>query len=327
LAPVQREVRLLQEALCAVPAVRRHRNPDAGRADELLVTHLERGVACLHDPLAERHRLLSRRDVLDHDGELVAAQPRQRVLWAQESAQALGHLQEHSVTDEVPDRIVDQLEPVQVEEQHRDEAVAALEPAQRLLQAVHEHRAVGHAGQRVRAGLALEVELRLLAVTDVADGGHDERAVVRSHELRQHFSPPVGAIGAPEPAYGDHRVGRVERDSSTRLQHECDVVRMDERVLVQAHEIGGCPAEEGTACGRHEAVDAVDTGQRAHVGRALGDETVERSFGRELGSNGSHSKLLVPVRERRRGPEQRNAFRGFPRTGIRSQDTRQCTQA
>ena len=65
-----------------------------------------------------------------------------------------GHQQ--PVADVVAEVVVDRLELVEVDEQHRDHAVAAVQSRQRLARAVHQQQPVRQAGQRVVQRLALQ---------------------------------------------------------------------------------------------------------------------------------------------------------------------------
>ena len=75
----------------------------------------------------------------------------------------------------VAERVVDDLEAVEVQEQHRGAAlgVVALGAADRLVEAVHEQHAVREAGQRVVERVVLEAVLGLAAVGDVGDAADD----------------------------------------------------------------------------------------------------------------------------------------------------------
>ena len=88
-------------------------------------------------------------DVLQDDDELVTAQPRHRVGRPHGAAQAVSHFLEQFVADLVTERVVDDLETVEVEKHHRDAALAARRLRQRMLQAVVEQRAVGQSGQYI----------------------------------------------------------------------------------------------------------------------------------------------------------------------------------
>src|SRR5438128_48594 len=71
---------------------------------------------------------------------------------AHHALEAPGHLDEEVVADGVAERVVDHLEAVEVEEQHRHAPRPAPRPGQRLAQPVHEQAAVGQPRQRVVQG-------------------------------------------------------------------------------------------------------------------------------------------------------------------------------
>ena len=77
----------------------------------------------------------------------------------------------------VAEPVVDDLEAVEVEEQHRGAAlgVVALGAPDRLVEAVHEQHAVRQAGQRVVQRVVLQAALGLAAVGDVGDAADDAR--------------------------------------------------------------------------------------------------------------------------------------------------------
>ena len=62
----------------------------------------------------------SPREAVAHDHELVAAEAAERLARAQQVPEPLGHLLQHEVADGVALGVVDDLEPVEVDEQHRD---------------------------------------------------------------------------------------------------------------------------------------------------------------------------------------------------------------
>ncbi len=246
LGPVEGEIRLLQQTLGAVPGVASDGDPHAGRANELLVADHERGPPGLDDPLAQQHRFLGPRQILDDDGELVAAPSGQGVLRPQEGTQALGHLHQHGVADQVPDGIVDQLEPIEIEKEHCHEGVPAIEATQRVPQPIHEHRAIGDTGQWIGRSLVLEVEFGLPAITDVADGRYDQ--LVRSPlstSLDSDFGPAIGPAGASETGHAGHGSVRVLQSCQAGSLDQTDVVGMHERILVASDELGRLPAEQG----------------------------------------------------------------------------------
>jgi hypothetical protein len=104
----------LQEALRDVVCVGRGCDPDAHGADEFLHADPERLPAGLREPLPQRDRLTLIGQVLCDDHELVPSEASEGVRWTDELQEALRHRHEDPVADEMPQGIVDDLEPVEV---------------------------------------------------------------------------------------------------------------------------------------------------------------------------------------------------------------------
>ena len=118
--------------------------------------------------------------VLDEDGELVAAEAGHGVARrARRSRSRSATCDQQLVAGAVAEAVVDLLEAVEVEEQHRDRASAARGAAQRVLRRRSLNSArLAQPGQRVVERLVDELLLELLALADVA-GVEDEAADVR----------------------------------------------------------------------------------------------------------------------------------------------------
>ena len=84
--------------------------------------------------------------------ELVAAQTRDGVRRAQGVAQPRRHFLQHQIAGVMPEGVVDLLEAVEIDQQHRQALVIAMRAQDRLLQSIEEQRAVGKIGQRVVIG-------------------------------------------------------------------------------------------------------------------------------------------------------------------------------
>src|SRR5439155_8932896 len=90
------------------------------------------------------------------DRELLAAEPADHVLRAYDGAQSLGEETEQLVADGVAVDVVDVLEVVDVEHQHREGPVGAARLLQRLEEPLVEDAVVEEPRQRVGAGMVLE---------------------------------------------------------------------------------------------------------------------------------------------------------------------------
>ena len=160
-----------------------------------------------------------------------------RVGRAERAAQTLGDADEHLVTACVAVAVVDELEVVDVDEEHADEPVGAPLAGQRVADAVVEQRAVGELRQRVVEGAVTELVLELLARADVARGQDraGERVVAGQRGRdRLHVAPAAVAVtqaplGPPRrpprvapadpgrpPRHRGRRDGRVRRSACPR---------------------------------------------------------------------------------------------------------------
>ena len=119
---------------------------------------------------------------LAEDGELVAAEARDGVAGAGRGAQAARDARQQLVAGRVAERVVDELEAVEVEEEQADRAQraaggdVALHPLQRDVRPLEQQRAVRQAGQRVAHGERGQPALGVLALDRVAHGAQQHGA-------------------------------------------------------------------------------------------------------------------------------------------------------
>src|SRR6185503_3837079 len=92
----------------------------------------------VEDLLGDLPGVLDLADDVDEHRELVAAETRDGVLFTDGAADAGGHDLQQAVTDGVTERVVDLLEPVDVEEQDRQLVAMAVCVAERNAEAVVE---------------------------------------------------------------------------------------------------------------------------------------------------------------------------------------------
>ena len=124
------------------------------------------------DPLGERDGVVLA-DLLAHDDELVAAEAGDQVAGAHRRAQPVGHLDEQLVAGGVAERVVDDLEVVQVQEQAGQPAAPG---RNRSATSLASSVAVGQAGQRVVVGLVGQLRLEGQPLGDVLDRGDEAGA-------------------------------------------------------------------------------------------------------------------------------------------------------
>ena len=88
------------------------------------------------DAVRERERVLLADDALAHDRELVAAETSHGVAVAGDRLQARRERAQQLVAAVVPEGVVDDLEVVEVEQQHGDRAALVARARERLLEAL-----------------------------------------------------------------------------------------------------------------------------------------------------------------------------------------------
>jgi hypothetical protein len=138
--------------------------------------------------------------VLEEDGEVVAAQAGQGVPGAQRALEAAGDLDQEVVAGVVAEAVVDALEAIDVEVQHRERqgvAGLALGPPEQVLDPVHEQGPVGQVGERVVQAMALELLGDALVLGDVAgdpEGADDVPVRIAQRHLGGRH-PAHAAVG------------------------------------------------------------------------------------------------------------------------------------
>ena len=156
LGQVHRHVGVLHQQLEAGRVVGVHRDADA-RLD--LERHAFQPDRLGHRGAQPGGDLAGRADLPDRrqqHGELVAAEPRDHVARPDAVRQPVRHQPQQPVADRVPQRVVDLLEPVQVEQQEADLGGPTWPPGPALRSVCrHQQLAVGQPGQLVMVGLVL----------------------------------------------------------------------------------------------------------------------------------------------------------------------------
>ena len=163
--------------------------------------------------------------------ELVAGQPRQRVLRLEQAGQPARDRQQDRIADRDADRIVDLLEAVEIDHHDgRPDLRVGAGKGERRLHAVDEQFAVGQAGEVVVHGVEQQPLLGVLEIGDVgqrADQAH-HLAVGADHRPRLEREPEIMAVGGAQPEILgqpaapllDHAVERgAEAVAVERMQH------------------------------------------------------------------------------------------------------------
>ena len=194
-----------------------------------------------HDDLArDVIGVLRRGDVLHHDGELVAAQARHGRPLADRFLQSGGGNPQDAVAGCVAERIVDVLEVVEVQEQHRDPGVFAAGSDDGAREPLGQQRPVGQVGQCIEVGQVAQLLLGAFLVGDIAEyryhglGRLPGLADGEEHRRAQEFL----AVLAPRPQLA--RPAPVDQHFGADRGVELAVVlRAVEQVELPADYVGG----------------------------------------------------------------------------------------
>jgi hypothetical protein len=126
----------------------------------------------------------------------------------------------------VTETVVDDLEVVEIEEQHGHRCVLTRRAPQRLLDSIGEQQAIGEARQRVVEGLVAEVQIQLLAPGDVAHRQDDAVNLGSSAQVDGddvEVAPP--AIAVSNSPFDVRRCRAVRQDDPKAF-----LVRMSDQV-------------------------------------------------------------------------------------------------
>ena len=104
------------------------------------------------------------------DDELVAAEPGHDIVDAGYRAQAFGDGLEQEIAAIVPERVIDVLEAIEIDEMHGDAAALQRKDGKRLLQFFDQLGAIGQAGQRIVMRHVGDLRLGFLPFGDVLEG-------------------------------------------------------------------------------------------------------------------------------------------------------------
>ena len=184
---------------------RRRRRPGAHERDAHAARHHHLVAGNLHRLGQEREEALHHLDQLrlalqvraDHH-ELVAAEPADGVGGPHRPPEPVGDHHEHLIAGIVTERVVDELEAVEIAEQHGEHGAGAALSGDGHGDAVLEERPVGQAGQRIVEGPAAELgDVPGLDAAEVVGPAGEQRhaqAEGRHHDRRQHDHAPVQVV-------------------------------------------------------------------------------------------------------------------------------------
>ncbi|PSK62574.1 hypothetical protein B0E53_05523 [Micromonospora sp. MH33] len=215
------------------------------------------------------------------DGELVAAEPRHQVLLADHLDQPGAHLDQQPVPHRVPERVVDVLEPVEVEQQQGQVGVRLAAGGPLGVQ-VH---LLGHLGEQ---GLAVGQPGQRVEVGELFPLGGEPRHPVDREQRHQHQRDQRGAGPGgghqhrgeqQQRAGGEQLVGQAEPDAGPPAVTEPQPDRGADQAVVD-HE----PGRRGAGHRRH--VGPVQPAAVEEFARAEPGESVR---------GGQRARVLGPV--------------------------------
>jgi len=191
---VQRRVGVAQDGLGVEAGVGRQDQAHAGRHADLPAGDGEGGGQGVDESLGDALGLGGVADVDADDDELVAAEAGYEVVGPDGVRQPVGHGQEELVARLVAEGVVDELEVVEVDEQHRH---GRLGPGQLIPQRLPEQAAVGKAGEAVVGRVVGQGLLEEAALGDVLHGPDEAAGPVAAEDGRHPDGDPPGRPVGP----------------------------------------------------------------------------------------------------------------------------------
>ena len=192
---VHRDVRVAQERRKGLSVVGVDGDADAGSDGERHAVVLDRS---LHRQPHPERRLVHDlgRAVGQDDRELVAAEARHSVGLAQHLDETEGRLAQHGIARSVAERVVDLLEPVEVDQHHGRGRVLTLRLRQRLREAILEEASIRQPGEHVAERVCAYVLDVLAGVLRRTPRRTDEREDEnRDEQLERDRDRDVGMCG------------------------------------------------------------------------------------------------------------------------------------
>ena len=268
-------LRSSSSAVRVLPKAATERGADARLDEDLACRQAERLAEGVED--TERDLLgLFRRRILHQDRELVPAETGCGVLPAQAGADALSDRGEQFVAGSMAERVVDELEVIEVgEEDGQLIDRTAGGACERVRDPVREQCPVGKSRERIVEGLVLELLLEPLTVGDVAEVQHHptDGGVVRS-VLRDHLHPAPAAVGMSHAELGGLLPPLVAGQAVQRRPHPADVLGVHVILEWTALAVDRIKAENAAHCVGLVSHPPVGGKHHHHVRRVL-DERAE----------------------------------------------------
>ena len=168
LGVIERKVGVLQQVLGIVGVVGIDRDADRGARGQGFLADLDRPIEQAAQLLPDQARFERVVD-LAHDDEFVAAKPRDQRIGRHFEFQLLRHDAQDLVADHVAMDVVDVLEVVEIDPDHRERGAGGVRVLHRLGEPRAHQLAVRQRGERIVVRQERHARLRVLAFADVAE--------------------------------------------------------------------------------------------------------------------------------------------------------------
>ncbi|KAG1318673.1 hypothetical protein G6F63_015108 [Rhizopus arrhizus] len=134
----------------------------------------------------------------EEHGELIGAKPADPVAIAHGRHQVIGETAQHLIAGCMAEAVVDQLEMIQVYVAQRMRAAVAAHLQQRAFQQAFDLAAVDQAGQRLVAGVVLDLTRQRMVLADVLDDREHRQPPAAVHAGTTPAPPDQAAVAPPE---------------------------------------------------------------------------------------------------------------------------------
>ena len=222
-----------------------HGDAEARAHDELLRLEADGHGERFHDAIGQIGDGLQTRGVLQEHRELVTAEARRGVGRTDRVDEPPADLTQHLVAHGMPEAVVDGLEVVEIEEDHADRLLPAIDARQRVLHAIGEERTVREPGHGIVEGLVRDLRLEHLPLGHVAAVQDDAPHVLVVDEVgRQHLEVDRAAVRVCELALERVRLRTSRRARSEHLREAPAVACGEQHGEGHAEDVIGGVAED-----------------------------------------------------------------------------------
>ena len=186
LGVVHRQVGILDQGFRVLPVGRVKADADTGRHVQSVAGDVMRFGQRGDDLVGAFCRVNGLSDFGQHDDEFIAANPAHGVRVAHAGDQALRHRLQQQVAGAVPERIIDVLEMVQIEKQHRQVGPAAAGEHDGLRQPVDQQHPVRQVGEEIMLRQIGHLARQFARLADVAKDDHHADGLAACIVDRRH---------------------------------------------------------------------------------------------------------------------------------------------